>query len=156
MTTFNEDWKFQLDYYPSIRTIIEDNAKSFISVSVADAEADMNRATDFIVRVEGGDISVRIRRSNIKFRDITIRSYKNGNKTEIHKLKEGLSKFYLYCWTNDKNEIYEWILADLDKMRELNVFDNKKEISNKDGITRFIALPIKELEELGCVISKNK
>src|SRR3990167_11431285 len=83
--TFDDDWDFQSGYYEQIKRIIEWNATQFIRVYVADPDADYKRATDFTVRIDGGDIAVRIRRASQKYRDWTIRSYKGGHKTEIHK-----------------------------------------------------------------------
>lgn len=152
--TFAENWKFQAGYYSQIKGIIEANAQQFISIEVASPEADMKQATDFVVRVVGGDIAVRIRRADVPYRDLTVRSYNNGNKTEIHKLREGYGRFYLYGWTNAQNAISEWALIDLDKVRACGVLENRREISNKDGRTRFIAITLAELRGRGCVVAE--
>jgi hypothetical protein len=142
---FNDNWNFQAGYYSQIKEIIKENASKFIKIDVADYESDVKRATDFVVKVTGGDVAVRIRRANQKYRDLTIRSYNNGHKTELQKIKDGYGQFYLYCWTNDNDEICEWILVDLESLRNSGILENRSEISNKDGRTKFIAVPIKDL-----------
>lgn len=153
--TFKQNWDFQSRYYSKIESIIKQNAGEFISVTVADTETDMKRATDFVIKVTGGDIAVRIRRADKPWRDLTIRSYNNGYKTEIHKLREGFGRFYLYCWENDKHELSEWVLVDLDKLRETGLLDKqRKQFENRDGTTCFIAFGIRELEQVGCITAK--
>lgn len=151
---FNQNFQFQAGYYSQIQKIITDNVGCFVSVEVASPEADMKRATDFVVRVMGGDIAVRIRRADVPWRDLTVRSYNNGNKTEIHKLREGFARFYLYGWTNTSNAISEWALMDLDKIRALNLLENRTEKPNKDGRTRFICIPLAELRAKGCIVAE--
>lgn len=152
---FNENWNFQKNYYSQVKRIIEDNALVFIKIDVADEESDLKRATDFVVRITGGDVAVRLRRSDVRYRDLTIRSFNKGYRTELDKIRDGFGKFYLYGWTNLNNIINEWVLIDLDKMRELKLFDGKQEIINTDGITRFIAIPIYEIDKTGCIVARN-
>jgi len=154
--TFDDDWDFQSGYYEQIKRIIEWNATQFIRVYVADPDADYKRATDFTVRIDGGDIAVRIRRASQKYRDWTIRSYKGGHKTEIHKLKEGFGRFYLYCWEDEQGRLSEWVLIDLDRVRKAGLLDKtRREIANQDGRTRFIAVPVGELDEANCLVVRQ-
>lgn len=150
---FDTNWAFQESYYDQVIRILKQNAAYFVIVTVASLEEDMKHAKDFDIRIEGGDIAVRIRRPYYTFRDLTIRSYINGYKTEIDKLREGWGRYYLYCWTNDNIRISEWILIDMNKVRELKLLDNRKEISNKDGRTRFIAIPAQELKAKDCIMN---
>lgn len=149
---FKTDWDFQTGYYKAIENIIKSNAKYFVYVRVANPEQDMKQATDFIVVIEGGEIAVRIRRDNCRFRDLTIRSKRLESKTEIDKIKEGWARYYLYCWTDINKNISEWIFVDLNKIRELNLLDNRDNIPNGDG-TYFIAIPFDELNNKECIIS---
>jgi hypothetical protein len=151
---FSDDWNFQTGYYGKIEAIIRKNAQYFVSIRVSESEQDMKQATDFVVAIDGGEIAVRIRRSNCKFRDMTIRSKKRVGKTEIDKIREGWARYYLYCWTNANDEISEWIFVDLNKVREAKLLDNQKDISNGDG-TYFVAIPFNELLTSGCIISKS-
>lgn len=151
-STFVENWTFQLGYYAAVESILKANAQYFINVSVANPEQDMKQATDFVVVIDGGEIAVRIRRDNCKWRDLTIRSTNNGHKTEIHKIREGWARYYLYCWTSGRKEIGEWMLVDLNKVRELELLENRSEIPNYDG-TWFITIPYKELADKECVLA---
>lgn len=152
--SFEENWSFQLGYYRIVETILKDNARYFINVSVANQELDTKQATDFVIKLEGGDIAVRIRRDDCKYRDLTIRSINHGYKTEIDKIREGFGKYYLYCWTDSTGEVSEWILVDLDKVRNLNLMDNRRDIPNGDG-TYFIAISKKELNNNDCLLASK-
>lgn len=151
-STFVENWTFQLGYYAAVESILKSNAQYFINVSVANHEQDMKQATDFVVVIDGGEIAVRIRRSKYSFRDLTIRSTCRGYKTEIHKIREGWARYYLYCWTNSSGEISEWIFVDLNKVRDLGLLEGRNEIPNGDG-TLFIAIPFAELRLKDCLLA---
>ena len=152
--SFEENWDFQLDYYTQVENILKRNAGHFVSVTIADEFKDKKQATDFVVIIDGGEISVRIRRDNCKFRDLTIRSVNKGMKTEIHKIMEGFSRYYLYCWTKQKR-ITEWIFVDLDKFRESGLLESpRSDINNFDG-TLFKAYSIQELHQNDCLIAKQ-
>ena len=153
--TFRDNWEFQEGYYPQVERILKDNALHFINISVADKYKDMTQATDFVVKIDGGDVAVRIRRADCKYRDLTIRSYNKGRKTEIDKLRDGFGKYYLYCWENEKKELSEWMLIDLDKVRESGLLDSKKTKMNKGYNTGFIAIDWLELQIIDCVIARS-
>jgi CRISPR/Cas system CSM-associated protein Csm4 (group 5 of RAMP superfamily) len=150
---FRKNWNFQVGYYSQIKDLIKQNAMYFISIEVADKETDSKKATDFVVRVVGGDIAVRIRRASQKHRDLTIRSYNNGYRTELQKIKEGFGRFYLYCWENEKNELAEWMLVDLNLLRTSGALENRHEFINEDRITRFIAIPTNYLKSTNCLVA---
>lgn len=128
-------------------------------IEVASDEIDKKQATDFQIRLTGGTVAVRLRRSDPKWalRDMTIRSRRaNGIKTELAKIKEGYAYRYLYGRVNDEGIISEWILVDLDKVRSTGLLDKpREEKSNKDGKTYFITITIKELEDVGCLIASH-
>jgi len=150
--TFIDNWKFQQDYYEQVKTILKNNSMIFVKVEIADIELDKKQATDFIVIIDGGEIAVRIRRANCKYRDLTIRSVNNGYKTEIDKIREGFGRYYLYCWEDEGKEIKSWILVDLNKLRETKLMENRVNIPNYDG-TEFIAISIDELYRNDCLIA---
>lgn len=152
--SFRDNWTFQLGYYPAVEAILKKNAQYFVNVSIATPDQDMKQATDFVVVIDGGEIAVRIRRDKCKWRDLTIRSTNRGYKTEIHKIRDGWARYYLYCWTQGGNDISEWMLVDLNKVRELQLLEGRSEISNGDG-TLFIAIPYRELNESECILAKR-
>lgn len=53
------------------------------------------------------------------------------------------------------HELAEWVLVDLDKLRETGLLDKqRKQFENRDGTTCFIAFGIKELEQAGSITAK--
>ena len=98
-----EDWGWADQYIPDIKEILKTYAMHIVEFEVAPIDRDMTEGTDMVVRVSGGDVAVRIRRDDCRFRDLTIRAWrKTGAKTEIDKIREGHIDFYLYCWTEQE------------------------------------------------------
>jgi len=157
MTNYATDREWSDKYLPQVSEILRANAMHIVKVAIADNDVDCREATDMTVDVTGGQVAVRVRRPYMHYRDLTIRSWRaSGAKTEIHKLRDGFGDWYLYGWTNGQNQIGEWILVDLDKVREAGLLDSpRKEIPNSDRRTRFVAIGIPELERSGCIVSKR-
>lgn len=151
--------KFMRDLYwankflPEIKRILKTQAIWMISVQVATPDEDMSLGVDMVIRVEGGNVAVRIRRARCRWRDITIRIRRpSGVPTEIDKIKVGYVSWYLYAWTY-KNQITEWVLVDVRRIVELGVFERRwKSFSNRDG-TRFIVIPISRLLKENCIVA---
>lgn len=154
MNEFDKNWDWQLNLMDDIKEILRKQAMYIVDIQIANEEEDMKYSTDLKIKITAGDVAVRIRRDT-PYRDFTIRA-KNGNsKTEIHKLREGYCDWYLYLWTKE-NKISEWILIDLNKMREADLFSEQRPIKmNKDGYTGFVTYTIKELEYNSCIISRH-
>ena len=152
---FKENWDFSEKHMPLIKQVLKNNAMYIVKIEIATPEDDMKHSTDLKIHVSSGDVAVRIRRAYMNFRDLTIRA-KNGNaKTEIHKLREGYADWYLYLWTGADDLIADWILVDIQKMREAGLLNENRYIKmNKDGYTGFVAYGIKELESIGALISR--
>ena len=155
--SYKDNWDFQEGYYPQIQAILAQNALHFISFSVADRESDMKRATDFIATVEDGAVAVRIRREDLlpRYRgELTIRSQQGGHRTELHKIRDGFGKYYLYCWENKDNELTRWMLISIDKLRNTGlIYDGRRTIPNTDGKTGLVAYTWKELQDNDCIIA---
>jgi hypothetical protein len=131
-----------------------DNASKLLKVEVANSEQDMKQATDFVMNVRGGKVAVRIRRDVASsYRDLTIRSRRpNGTETELQKIKNGFADFYLYLWTMN-DEIIDWWLVDIGKMRTTGLFDKPKpERLNKDKSSAFIWFTRPEIESAGALV----
>jgi len=145
------DWSMQM--LPAVSAILQDNASIFLRFFAAPAEDDRNNATDMQLRAEvsGSDIAVRLRKASCKHRDLTIRSYSGGRKTELHKLREGKSKWYVYGWENVDGSIDSYMIIDLDTLRGSGLLENRPEIRNKDDNTAFIVVPVQELFDRGCL-----
>lgn len=153
---FQQDFAWQTKFYPSIKKILRDNAAKLISITVASAEEDMKRATDFVANIKGGTIAVRIRRDVANtYRDLTIRSKRpNGSETELQKIKNGFADFYLYIWTAN-NEILDWWLVDIGRMRACGLFEKPRpERENKDKSSAFIWFAKYELQRADALVAE--
>lgn len=134
--------------------ILKENAiQHIIKIDVSDPEDDMGKATDMVIKVTGGDVAVRLRTGERPERDLTIRSYNKGYKTELEKLRDGFGDWYFYAWFGPDNHISEWLLADINQMRISEILDVPRfEIPNGDG-TKFISITIDELQATACLIT---
>jgi len=151
---FKEQWNWQLNYVDNIKDIIKSLLPKIVNVKVAEPDDDLNRATDYKIKINSGDIAVRIRRDT-NFRDITIRAFNNGHKTELDKIREGYCDWYLYIWTQN-NRIVEWIFLDVNLMRASGLFNNDRKVTmNKDNCTGFIIYTIYELSNINGAIVAN-
>ena len=149
-------YRIQADrHIPEMMRILRENAIYFMDIEVAGDYKDTEESTDLIVSVKGGaDVAVRTRFASCFFRDFTIRSRSFcGGETEIHKLRKGFAKWYLYAWELN-NGFYEWILVDLDCVRQNGLLDKDwTEKQNADGQTQFIIIPLKELWDVGAIVN---
>jgi len=145
-------WDWADSFLPEVEQILRDNINLLVSINVAPMEDDTQRATDMIINIEGeGQVAVRLRRDDVKYRDLTIRS-KAGGRTEIDKIREGFAKWYVYGWIKN-NTIDEWILVDLDTVRKDKMLDDRRTINNSDGRTGFVFIPVKELMDNNCLVA---
>lgn len=154
--TFEKEFAWQKQYEDKVIELIRKNAGHFIDIKTASIDRDMKEATDFVINISGGDIAVRLRRNNYKQRDLTIRhktTWKKGFEPETWKIYNGFGKWYFYGWIDDDNNITEYIIVDLDIVRENMLITpyQGSYIKNKDG-TGFIAIKIEELENVGAIL----
>lgn len=154
---YHNDKEWEESYHTQVISILTSLMPLLAKIKIATPEDDKKRATDFAVEVDRGTVAVRLRRSNCTFRDLTIRSYReNGMKTELAKIKEGYAYRYFYAWTDEHHVIKEWILVDLDRVRDLGLLDTVgPSIPNTDNETHFIAISIRQLEESGCLLASQ-
>ena len=146
------DWSWADKHMKQIIALLKDNAHRLLSVQMASPEEDMKQATDLVIEVVGGRILVRIRRPYFKYRDLTIRSWRqNGAKTELAKIQEGFGDWYLYVWTGDAEKFTDWMLVDMATLRESGLLEDRKITYNHDGLTGFIAISSVELYMDGCL-----
>ena len=153
---FKANWDYSESKIDQVREILRKNSMHIVSVSVATPNQDMKQSTDLVISIESGSIAVRIRRPGQRFRDLTIRSYANGSKTEIDKLRKGFGDWYLYAWENKYGELAEWMLVDINKMRKSGLLDKERKTTmNPDRRTGFIAYAIKELDGVGAIKARR-
>jgi hypothetical protein len=150
---YQHDRQWGVGYEEQVKIILKKLIHHCVVISVAPAEEDNKHATDFTIKLLGGAVAVRLRRSDCRFRDLTIRSLRsNGAKTELAKIQEGFAARYFYGWTDIHRVIAEWILVDLDKMRSSQLFKiPRRPVPNGDG-TFFVAFSIKDLIDAGCLL----
>lgn len=152
---FKQQWDWQLNYIDDVKNIIKKLLPKIVNIKEAEPDDDLNHATDYKIKIDSGDIAIRIRRET-KYRDITIRAFNGGHKTEIDKLRDGNCDWYLYIWTQN-NKIVEWTFLDINKMRIAGLFENSRKITmNKDGRTGFIVYNVHELSKIGAVVAHHK
>ena len=152
--TFAKNWDFSEQHIDQIKEILRKNSMYIVNVEVAKPDEDMKQSTDLKVTINSGCVAVRIRRPGYeKYKDITIRAYKNGYKTEIHKLREGFADWYLYAWASHNGTLSDWVLLDINKMRPL-LMEERYLIKNGDG-SGFYAYKIMELIEAGALVASK-
>lgn len=150
----DRDWSDT--YISQVVKLLVSLGHHLVRIDVASLEKDNKQATDFEVRIKGGDIAVRLRRPSVKFRDLTIRTHRDsGAKTELAKIKEGYAFCYFYGGLDTTDTISEWIFVDLDKVRETGLLEKERHIQHNHDGTHFIGIPIRELYNAGCLIAYN-
>ena len=143
-------------YHEAIEMAVRTVAPDILDIKVvaADDESDRLRATDYVVIASTGDIACRIRRSTYSYRDWTIRSKRpSGMRTELAKLREGWCRWYLYAWAEDDTTFRDWVIIDLDAVRESRILDTpRQEIWNHDDSSAFIAISVNELSAIDALV----
>lgn len=160
MGRWQQDKAWADRYLPAIEQVIRQVAGNIITVTLASDEDDWHRATDYIVRVEAGDIACRVRRESYhsRFRDFTLRcSRPSGAVTELEKIKQGLARWYLYAWAREDGTFVDWVFVDLDRLRRSGLlFEPRKTIANKDGSSAFVSFSLSELRTHGCIVAQGE
>jgi len=153
--TYKRDREWADSHLGQVEQILKDNMSSLVVVDTAPDAVDCKNATDMVIALTGGDVAVRLRRWNCKYRDLTIRSHRDtGARTELSKIRDGFCNWYLYGWLNKLGRITEWILVDLGKLRSSGLLEGQRQISNHDG-TYFIAISIPNLIQHDCIVVKE-
>ena len=151
--TFQKNWDWQLDYMDDVKQILKSQSMKIVNVEIASPEEDMKQCTDMKIKITAGDVAVRIRRDDCRYRDLTIRAFNKGYPTEIDKLRKGFGDWYLYAWTSD-DSILEWMLVDINKLRDNDCFTETRHITmNRDNVTGFITFSIPELKYWDAIVA---
>lgn len=149
------NFQFENKMRPNVIHLLQKHAGQIVSFEESTEEQDTKQATDFIIVAKKKTIAARVRRNNCTYRDLTIRTRSRyGYRTEIDKLLDGWGDLYFYGWEGKDNKINDYILVDIQKMREsgfLASISNRPHISNGDG-TQFANISIMELKQYDCLI----
>ena len=154
--------RYKEDTMIELKEIIYKYPRIFMDINISTPIEDTQYATDFIITTSNRNVAVRVRESDCRFRDLTIRAKTKWNmKTEIDKIKEGHGDIYLYCWKDRNYEIKDYVIIDIHKLRSSNLLGKERKIIlNKDSQgfrngTGFIHITLDELNKFDCIL-KNK
>lgn len=152
---FRENFRISEKYIEDFKKILMVSSDLFVDINKSCKHDDLYKATDMVIEVPRSNIALRVRDYDSKYRDFTVRyRTKYGNKTEIDKLREGYCDWYVYGWA-DKTSIVEWIIIDLDRVREFGILDKKWKTRTNEDDVEFMIIPLGELEMTGCIVSKS-
>ena len=165
MTTGFELSKKMMPYV--CKTIARIPAGIFFGIETATFEQDTTQATDLILKLSGGNVAVRVRNFNYVYRhwqtidkeplafDWSVRfQTRTNHRTEIDKLRDGFGRWYFMAVSNeDETDLWDWGIIDLDKCREIDLFDNFywQINSNGDGSAGGY-MAMRTVQELNCLI----
>lgn len=144
-------------FWPQVEMIVRTQAARIISVTPATDELDRRFATDYTVQVTGGTIACRIRRDGTRYRELTLRYYREtGATTEWSKIRDGHARWYLYAWA-ECGVLADWVFIDLDIARanDLLARDRGKLCHNGDGSSDFLAYRLKPFAKAGAIVATN-
>lgn len=147
--------KFSKDIKKHINSALPNLSNAFSEYRPATDNEDANLSFDLVFNCTF-TISVRIRKYKyLKYRDLTIRSRsKQGNKTEINKINEGMAQVYFYAYMNElENELIKVRIVNVESIRTLT---KKNEYSVKKNIdtTEFYTYSFEDIEKENGAIYK--
>ena len=166
LTTFEENKSFADSFIEQQREILNNNvdvldfnkAKKHHMYRLGTPEEDIYHEADMIIfEFCSLKIALRVRNGHsYDHGDIAIRSKTAyGNRTELDKIVDGEGDYYLYCWTDDSNNISEYILFDLDMFRDtMDETLSQNNIPNGYG-GAFSTFSIHEMLKGDCVVAKS-
>lgn len=141
-------------YLPEVERVIRSQAHQIVTISIASSEKDCRFATDYEVKIAGGDVACRIRDWSawLHYGDITLRYTRpSGQETEVSKIKKGHGDWYLYAWAKNHQDFGAWLMVDLAKLRSTNLLDTARIHDNFDGSSQFISITLSDLLHSGCI-----
>jgi hypothetical protein len=150
-----EDKSWADRFLPTITEVLRLYFGDKAEIKIAPELEDCTEATDYIVTTGKVTIACRIRMPDCRYRDFTIRSWRqSGVQTELEKLRKGFADYYLYAWSRN-NLTFDggFILVDMNKVRSRRILDGTYPFKkNPDGISGFISIPLKFLLDNNCVL----
>ncbi len=147
-------------YTKQVISLLRSNAATFVKIAEASPEDDARHNTDFVVKVEGGEVSCRIRDSKYrKYQDITIRNSRaTGAQTEADKILLGYGRWMFYGFAQN-GLIGEWLLVSLDCVREKAIIQRVRQAgrirANRDGGSTLLSIPLRWLRDSGAIVAES-
>jgi predicted DNA-binding transcriptional regulator YafY len=71
-------------------------------------------------------------------------------------VEESIGHWYLFAWADDRGGFANWILVDLDRLRDSALMDSQRITYNRDWETGFIAIKIADLRANGCIVDQKE
>lgn len=90
-------------------------------------------------------------RYDVPFRDLTIRAHRLDRKTELAKIQDGYTDYYIYCWI-EKGKMVEGWIVDCRILVKSGLLDRLPLIMNKDNTTGFVAISKQMLVDAGALM----
>lgn len=149
--------KFKSEIEKHINFAIPELLNKFSTVRQSTEYEDSKLSFDLVYNLNF-TVSIRIRKNKyINFNDLTIRyKSKNGGKTEIDKIKEGLAQVYFYAYMNqEESELIKVRIVNVDAIRDLINENNFSIYKNFDG-TELAAFKFSDIANKNGAIYKFK
>ncbi len=154
-----KDWgadKYWADLHlAEIERVIREQARQIIKVNVSSSEKDRKFATDYEIKVVGGDVACRIRKWAYwhQYGDLTLRYTRpNGQETEVAKIMRGYGDWYLYAWARPDATFGAWVFVDLHRLRKTSLIGAADIQCNWDGSSQFKCIALPDLFREGCIV----
>jgi hypothetical protein len=154
----NNKISYQEKYeYPIVLELLKSKLKNKkFKFVVATKQEDLTLGLDCKLIFKNRTLTVALRGRTFgyrKWKDMTIRIYNKGYKTEIDKINEGImSDIYIYYVLNPtKDKIVKCIIVNMKKLRKTCLNKLQKQNHNNDG-TGLGYIEYKDLFENNCVM----
>jgi hypothetical protein len=132
-----------------------------IDIEIAPLIEDVKKGSDMVIRMNGNDVSLRIRDMkyfHIYGPDWSVRYHNHGFKTEYRKIMEGTApSWYLMGWANsDEEYLKRYMFIDVYKSKGRGLLHRGTQWirPNGDGTTGMY-IPFNELNINNCIIKHN-
>lgn len=141
--------EFQHQFAAQVQELLRRHSYHFVTFRLASKWEDTRQATDMVM-VASGDVSIAVRirrpRRGKQYRDLTLRAMtRGGGTTELEKIRQGWGDWYFYGWCDHRDTITEWVLVNLDMMRESGLLDEQRRIIHNGDGTGFVVYDLGEV-----------
>jgi hypothetical protein len=158
MSDYSSDRKWADQFHSQVKNILADSIPGMTGFEVAPYSDDIEEGTDYLIQLSERKVRIacRIRRGAYSDRDdITLRAWRgSGAKTELDKICERHADWYFYAWTDKEDKwIMDWVVINIPLLLANKLHEKRSVITNVDGETGLIVIPLKEIREHECQIT---